>query len=1080
MIDVSTEVMVVPRFDEYVKKEHEFRWEAFIEFASRQQPEVVPVLQDLKGRGVLIAPRPGGQGYRFVPDPSVWNSEEEFQTAVLQLIGAQGKAIVQLLDHFQEKDEGPSPSSSEPHRVVETVEHVQWEVIQSPEDIRRVCAEARNTGICALDTETAPGPHVEGLDVAWLQRAPLDPHLGRIRLLQIAVPNRPVALIDLSAWWDHPEALREVLSPVAELLADAQTTKIAYNATFDLKMLRSALGGVMRPIANMFDPMLAAQLLACGIWPAEGDGFKLESVVARELGVKLDKTAQRSDWSQNLTNEQIRYAAVDAAVLLPLYEALLKRLHNNGLLRAAMLEFECLPATADLEWAGMPFDREAWLELKEQEEKAIEEALVDIAERFSSVISGQLGLFGPTFNPSSPYQVLDGLRKLGADIENTEDTTLVMLVQQGGPAGHAAEAILRFRKHNKRLRSMIYPYLELQHPLTKRIHSNYKQLNPNGVGRFSASNPNIQQVDRGDAFRRAFKAPEGRALVIADYSAIEMRVMAWLSRDPVLMEVFKTGVDPHRRTASLIMNKFEDEVSKAERQMAKACFSGDTEILTPKGWVRFDEYDGVTPVAQYSLPEGLTYNPSKGRSNRWGLPTDKVAWDGQGGTIEFVRPLAFEKFEDRELWHQEDRNTDLLLTDDHEVIFIDTNKRPRKMPAREVHPGSARYIIAAGHLNITPKLSEVETRLLAMILADGSLVGDGEVKGVRFGFTKQRKIERCRWLLDQAGIQYNESLQGSGVTRIYFRSPELWERLSPFIDSGKSLSWACIGNIDGRIYLEEAAYWDGSMISLQRSRKRRVRFSTTDRQTAEVMQALAVLSGIPSVLYSRTSHKTNHSVVYLLSYKLEGAPTWRVSWDLRRTGKKDTVYCVQVPSGAIVVRRNGRVAIMGNCNFGLIYGMSPGTLQLYANVSYGAKMSESEAKAFRQRFFEVYAGVACWHERQNTIARKKREIRTASGRARRWLSTDMPPTVLYNSPDQGTGADILKRAMARLRPHLMRYGAELVASVHDELVVECDEDKAEAFAEVMKREMEAAGAEFIAPVPVEVEVGIGKSWADKG
>ncbi|HEY8416346.1 MAG TPA: DNA polymerase, partial [Thermaerobacter sp.] len=98
---------------------------------------------------------------------------------------------------------------------------------------------------------------------------------------------------------------------------------------------------------------------------------------------------------------------------------------------------------------------------------------------------------------------------------------------------------------------------------------------------------------------------------------------------------------------------------------------------------------------------------------------------------------------------------------------------------------------------------------------------------------------------------------------------------------------------------------------------------------------------------------------------------------------------------------------------------------------------------------------------------------------RRWASSDMPSTQLYNSPDQGTGADILKRAMARLRPHLKRLGAELVASVHDELVVECDEDRAKEVAAVVKREMEAAGEEFIAPVPVVVEVGVGKTWADK-
>jgi DNA polymerase I-like protein with 3'-5' exonuclease and polymerase domains len=91
----------------------------------------------------------------------------------------------------------------------------------------------------------------------------------------------------------------------------------------------------------------------------------------------------------------------------------------------------------------------------------------------------------------------------------------------------------------------------------------------------------------------------------------------------------------------------------------------------------------------------------------------------------------------------------------------------------------------------------------------------------------------------------------------------------------------------------------------------------------------------------------------------------------------------------------------------------------------------------------------------------------------------MPATELFNSPDQGTGADILKRAMARLRLPLAALGAEIVASVHDELVVECPADRAEEAAALVKREMEAAGAEFIAPVPVAAEAAVGDTWADK-
>jgi hypothetical protein len=118
-----------------------------------------------------------------------------------------------------------------------------------------------------------------------------------------------------------------------------------------------------------------------------------------------------------------------------------------------------------------------------------------------------------------------------------------------------------------------------------------------------------------------------------------------VSGDRALLEAYQKGEDLHTRTARAVLGK--EEVTKGDRQLAKACFSGDTEILTQRGWVRFDAYDGNTPVAQFSLPPGIVYNPPRPRSNRWGHPTGKVAWDGSNGGIEFVTPVSFQSFDDQ-------------------------------------------------------------------------------------------------------------------------------------------------------------------------------------------------------------------------------------------------------------------------------------------------------------------------------------------------------------------------------------------------------------------------------------------------
>jgi DNA polymerase-1 len=166
-------------------------------------------------------------------------------------------------------------------------------------------------------------------------------------------------------------------------------------------------------------------------------------------------------------------------------------------------------------------------------------------------------------------------------------------------------------------------------------------------------------------------------------------------------------------------------------------------------------------------------------------------------------------------------------------------------------------------------------------------------------------------------------------------------------------------------------------------------------------------------------------------------------------------------------------------NFGLIYGMGANGLREYARNTYGVSMTQEEAETFRRRFFEAYRGVAAFHRRQNRFARWARETRTLLGRCRRWPDTNMGLPKLANTPDQGTGADIAKIAMAEVRPGLIRLGARMVGMIHDELLVEVSEEKAEEARELVKSALEQAGAKVLDPVPVVAEAVVGATWADK-
>lgn len=583
----------------------------------------------------------------------------------------------------------------------------------------------------------------------------------------------------------------------------------------------------------------------------------------------------------------------------------------------------------------------------------------------------------------------------------------------------------------------------------------------------SARKPNLQQIPRDPAYRACFRAPEGRVLVKCDYAAIEMRIAAEVAGDARLIEAFDRGTDVHRLTAAMLAGKPQEAVTKGERQLAKACFSGDTELLTRGGWVRFDRYDGQAEVAQFGLPGGMVFNPPRGSGNRWGAdPNRQPAWDGCEGTVEFVEPLAFRRYADRKVWHQQDRNVDLLCTPDHEIVFLDANRRPRKLPMSQVVGGNCRHLIAAGRMSCEPHLDELWTRLLAMTVADGSFKS---CAWVRFGFSRQRKVERCRQLLQRAGVSYRES-NGGGVTSFKVTDPRFRERLLEFCTIDKDLLWRCVTDIDGDAYLDEAAHWDGHC---EEGRSRvRVVFSTTRRQTADVMQAMCATRGVPSRLSAQIGAFVWHSPIFNLFYRLHTRPVWRARWAPYQVGKPMTVYCVQVPSGAILIRRNGRVVVAGNCNFGLLYGMGAPRLRSYAKFAYGVEMTDEQAVVYRERFFETYQGLRRWHRRQPEGVV---ETRTLAGRRR--LGVEQL-TWKVNSPVQGTSADGLKLAFGLLHETRDEVpSAAPILAVHDEIVLECDQRDAERAREWLERCMREGMSELLKRVPVEVEGQIGFDWS---
>jgi DNA polymerase-1 len=391
----------------------------------------------------------------------------------------------------------------------------------------------------ALAGADAVGADVETTD--------LSPREGKTRLLQLAVPDETF-VIDAFAVGD--------LSPLREVLEN-RPVKALHNSKFDYQFLLAEHGISVSPI---FDTMLAAQLLDGGEY---GASYALEAVAERYLDEAVDKSERRADWSGELSRAQLEYAARDAAILLPLRERLTEKLQEEELGYISEVEFAAVPAISEMELAGIKLDVARWREL----EKMVRERRDRAAEHLESFFPPPEGVLpleglGPRLNLNSPKQITDAFRTLGIELPDTKVWTLLKIDHP------AAKALLEYRELQKKLGTYLETYPSFIHPGTGRIHANFLQCRV-PTGRLACTNPNIQQIPHEDEFRRCFVAEEGNVLVIADYSQIELRILAEVSDDPAFVGAFQRGDDLHRLTAATMYGVPMEEVSREQRSDAK-------------------------------------------------------------------------------------------------------------------------------------------------------------------------------------------------------------------------------------------------------------------------------------------------------------------------------------------------------------------------------------------------------------------------------------------------------------------------------------------------------------------------------
>ena len=415
--------------------------------------------------------------------------------------------------------------------------------------------------IIAFDTETTgtdpQAAELVGLAVGWAQTFEVS-ETSKVFSAYIPVQHFDVTHLP----W---ETVRAALQPI---FADPKTAKVAHNASYDLGML--ARYG-LNVAGELVDTMVAEWLIDPG-----SRGLGLKDLAWTRLKTEMTPISALIGSGKNqITMDKVpaetagAYAGADAAMTLRLAEILLPELDQKGLTSLFRdVEMPLVPVLVAMEAAGVKVDV-----------PLLRQMSVDLTRRLRELEGEIQEIAGYAFNVNSTQQLADVLfGKLGLPTEGLKKT-------QAGSYSTAADVLEGLRgRHEiidlileqRQLSKLIGTYVDalpgLVNPRTGRLHTSFNQTGAE-TGRLSSTNPNLQNIpirtDVGREIRRAFIAETGNVLLSADYSQVELRILAHICGDEYLLAAFARDEDIHASAAAKVYNIPLSQVTKEQRSVAK-------------------------------------------------------------------------------------------------------------------------------------------------------------------------------------------------------------------------------------------------------------------------------------------------------------------------------------------------------------------------------------------------------------------------------------------------------------------------------------------------------------------------------
>jgi DNA polymerase-1 len=468
------------------------------------------------------------------------------------------------LDLFAEPvvhEAAPAERRASSLQSLNTVEH-SYHLVEGDAAVRALASKLQGVPALVLDTETTG----------------LDPLTAELVGISFAVRPHEAYYIPFDFRDDLFHSAREqslaLLSLLRPLFEDAQTTKIGQNIKYDLLVLENY--GI-HLCGTLWDTMIAHYVLQ----PELRHGMDyLAEIYLHYRTIHIDELIGAKGKAQrNMRDlppaEVYQYACEDADITLQLYDKLHEELERSGVQELfEQVEMPLVPVLARMERNGVRLHT-----------RSLQETALAYNKRMQTIECNIYEVAGASFNIASPRQVgelLFNRLQLATKAKKTKKsgqfTTSEEELEKYRTAHPVVEQILAWRGLKKLLSTYIETLPRLINPQTGHVHTSFNQT-VTSTGRLSSSNPNLQNIPVRDAdgreVRKAFLADDETSLLLsADYSQIELRIMAHLSGDEHMIEAFRSGEDIHAATASKVFDMPLDAVTKEMRRQAKTANFG--------------------------------------------------------------------------------------------------------------------------------------------------------------------------------------------------------------------------------------------------------------------------------------------------------------------------------------------------------------------------------------------------------------------------------------------------------------------------------------------------------------------------